>query len=57
MGFKVAQESSVPAYELDIAEIRIATREPRVAALVRFPRNELLPKKDFLLQADSFFLN
>ena len=57
MGIKVEQESDAPAHELDIAEIRIATREPRVAALVRFPRCELLPKPDFLLHADSLFLN
>jgi hypothetical protein len=57
MGIKVEQESRVPAYELDIAEIRVATREPRVAALVRFPRDELLPKKEFLQHADYLFLN
>ena len=57
MGIKVEQESGVPAHELDIAEIRIATKAPRVAALVRFPRCELLPKTEFLLHADSFFLN
>ena len=57
MGIKVAQESSVPAHELDIAEIRVANRVPRVAALVRFPRSELLPKPDFLQHADSLFLN
>mgnify|MGYP001815618162 FL=1 len=57
MGIKVEQDSNVPAHELDIAEIRIATRGPRVAALVRFPRCELLPKTEFLLHADSLFLN
>jgi hypothetical protein len=57
MGIKVDQESGVPAYELDIAEIRIATQDPRVAALVRFPRCELLPKTEFLQHVDSFFLN
>ena len=57
MGIKVAQESIVPAHELDIAEIQVANRVPRVAALVRFPRSELLPKPDFLLHADSLFLN
>jgi hypothetical protein len=57
MGIKVEQESGVPAHELDIAEIRIASRKPRVAALVRFPRCELLPKTEFLLHADSLFLN
>ena len=56
MGMKVEQESSVSTYELDIAKIRIATKSPRVAALVRFPRCELLPKTEFLLHADSFFL-
>lgn len=55
MGIKVNQESREPAYELDIAEIRIATKEPRVAALVRFPRGELLPKTEFLSYADSLF--
>jgi DNA gyrase/topoisomerase IV subunit A len=57
MGIKVEQDSNVPAHELDIAEIQIATRGPRVAALVRFPRRELLPKTEFLLHADSLFLN
>ena len=57
LGIKVEQDSKIPAYELDIAEIRVATREPRIAALVRFPRSELLPKADFMLHADSFFLN
>ena len=57
MGIKVEQEASVPSHELDIAEIKIATREPRVAALVRFPRCELLPKTEFLQNADSLFLN
>ena len=57
LGIRVEQESGVPAHELDIAEIRIATREPRVAALVRFPRCELLPKMEFLLQEESYFFN
>ena len=57
MGIKVEQASSVPTHELDIAEIRIANRKPRVAALVRFPRCELLPKTEFLQSMDSLFLN
>ena len=55
MGIKVDQESKEPAYEFDIAVIRIGNKEPRVAALVRFPRCELLPKPEFLLQTDSLF--
>jgi hypothetical protein len=55
MGIKVDPLSKQPSYELDIAEIRIATREPRVAALVRFPRCELLPKVQISLETDAFF--
>jgi hypothetical protein len=55
MGIKADPGSKVPAYELDVAEIRVATREPRVAALVRFRRSELLPRMEFLQNADSFF--
>jgi hypothetical protein len=49
------EDSTEPACELDIAEIRIANREPRVAALVRFPRDELLPKPEFLLHTWALF--
>jgi hypothetical protein len=55
MGIKVDQESNEPGCELDIVEIRIGNKEPRVAALVRFPRCELLPKTEFWLQTDSLF--
>jgi hypothetical protein len=55
LGVRVEQDSTEPACELDIAEIRIANREPRVAALVRFPRAELLPKPEFLLQTGALF--
>ena len=55
MGIKVDQKSNEPAYDFDITEIRIGNKEPRVAALVRFPRCELLPKTEFLLRADSLF--
>ena len=57
MGIKVEQDSGIPAYELDIAEFRIASREPRVAVLVCIPRCELLPKTEFLLHAESYFFN
>ena len=55
MGIKVDQESNEPAYELDITEIRIGNKEPRVAALVRFPRCELLPKTELVLRTESLF--
>jgi hypothetical protein len=55
LGVRVPRDSTEPACELDIAEIRIANREPRVAALVRFPRAELLPKPGFLLQTGALF--
>ena len=55
MGIKVNQGSKEPAYELDIAKIRIAAREPRVAALVRFPRCELLPEMQISLETDALF--
>jgi hypothetical protein len=55
MGIKVDQESNESTCEFDLMEIRIANKEPRVAALVRFPRFELLPKTEFLLQTESLF--
>ena len=41
-------------YELLLSEIEVANRKPRVAALVSFSREELLPVKDFLYEADIF---
>lgn len=55
MGVRVGEESKEPAYELDIAKIHVASREPRVAALVRFPRSELLPRPALQLHAGSLF--
>lgn len=55
MGVKVEQGLKEPAYDLDLVEIRIAKQEPRVAALVRFPRSDLLPEKGFLEQTGSLF--
>ena len=42
------------AADLRLSRIRIASHGPRVAALVRFPRSELLPRPDMLKQADLF---
>ena len=55
MGVRVGEDSKEPAYDLDIAKINVASREPRVAALVRFPRSELLPKPELQLHAGSLF--
>jgi hypothetical protein len=48
MGVKLEGDASEPGYELRLSEIRIAGNEPRIGALVRFPRRELLPQRDFL---------
>ena len=43
-----------PGFELELSEISIASHAPRIGALVRFPRDELLPQRDLLKQADLF---
>jgi hypothetical protein len=48
------KRDSHDAQQLLLAEIQIATKEPRIAALVRFPRSELLPQQSFLKKADLF---
>ncbi len=40
--------------DLRLSKIRIASHGPRVGALVRFPRSELLARPDMLRQADLF---
>lgn len=40
--------------ELHLSEIRVGSKPPRIAALVRFPRADLLPRQDFLKKADLF---
>ncbi len=54
LGIMLEAGSSEPGYELGVSEIRIASHRPRIGALVRFPREELLPKPDFVRQADIF---
>jgi hypothetical protein len=54
MAIKLEKGSTEPGYELDLSEIRIASHRPRVGALVRFPREDLLPQPDFLKEADLF---
>lgn len=51
---KLEPASDGKAADLRLSKIRIASQGPRVGALVRFPRSELLPKPDMLKQADLF---
>lgn len=51
---KLEPASPGKAADLRLSRIRIASQGPRVAALVRFPRSELLPRPDMLKQADLF---
>lgn len=39
---------------VNLSEIHVACHEPRIAALVCFPKNELLPRQDYLHKADLF---
>jgi hypothetical protein len=54
LGVKLEAESPEPGYDLGVCEIRVASHRPRIGALVRFPRAELLPRPDFLRQAEIF---
>lgn len=54
MGIKLEGDSPDAGYEVSLSEVRFAAKEPRVGALVRFPRSELLPRQDFLVKADFF---
>jgi hypothetical protein len=48
MAVKLDNCSDESGYELTLPEIHIASHAPRISTLVRFPREELLPEKDFL---------
>jgi hypothetical protein len=54
LAVKLEHDSGEPGYDLELSEIHIGSHHPRIGALVRFPRNELLPQTDFLRQADLF---
>jgi hypothetical protein len=54
LGIKIDRGSDEPGYDLSLSEIRVASREPRIGVLARFPRSELLPQQDFLQKADLF---
>ncbi len=51
---KLENDDETPAYDLELSEFRIAWQPPRIGAMVRFPRAELLPQPDLLKQADLF---
>jgi hypothetical protein len=54
LGVKLETDAEGDGYEVPLSEIRIASQEPRVGLLARFPRSELLPRKDFIARADLF---
>jgi hypothetical protein len=54
MSVKLEEPSVEPGYELNLSIINIASHKSRVSVLVRFPRDELLPRVDFLRQSDIF---
>ena len=54
LGIRQDSAAATNVHELRLAEIRVATKPPRVASLVSFPRDELLPERDFLREASLF---
>ena len=55
MGIKHKKtDKSQSVYRLDLSEIIIAGHRPRVAELVHFPKEELLPEKNFLHESCVF---
>jgi hypothetical protein len=54
MGIMIEPGSEEKGFDLSLSEIHVASRKPRIGALVRFPRDELLPRDDFLKKADLF---
>ena len=54
MGVKVSDLQPSQNLPLPLTEISVASHAPRIAALVRFPRTELLPEIDFMREANIF---
>jgi len=54
MGVKIREGSAQTGNRIDLAEIKIGKTPRRVVLLARFPRVELLPKEDFLQQANRY---
>jgi hypothetical protein len=53
MGIKV-DDPNARGSELEVSQIRIRSEEPKIAALVRFPRKELLPERGFATSSSLF---
>jgi hypothetical protein len=54
LGIRYDAAGDAGARELTLSEIHVAGRRPRVAALVSFPRAELMPERDFIREASIF---
>ena len=48
MGIKIDADSRQACNEIRLAEVRIGQEPPRVVTLAKFPRDEILPRKEFL---------
>lgn len=54
LGVKLDEGSQEAGAEIRLSEIQVAYHRPRIAVLARFPREELLPERDYLQQASLF---
>lgn len=54
MGLKINGPGNEDGLLLPVSEIEVASHNPRIAALARFPREELLPEVDFAKEASLF---
>lgn len=50
MGIKISSDSHQRANDLDLTEAVIGNEVPRVITLAKFPKDELLPRKEFSLR-------
>ncbi len=50
MGIKLEADSREPGNEIRLTQVKVGDELPRVVTLARFPRVELLPRKEFLAQ-------
>lgn len=54
MGVQISEHQTEGRMQVPVTEITVTSHPPRIAALARFPREELLPTKDFVREADIF---
>jgi hypothetical protein len=54
LSVKLACDDGEAGHDLQLSTLHVGPHSPRVAALVRFPREELLPQRDLLHRADLF---